>query len=1116
MRKLLSFLCVVAVASWLGSDRPRAQGAGAPILVVTQDSATANPFDSYLPEILRAEGINSFNTLDLESVDAGALTNVRLVILPEIPISPGSGAGQADTFINFVNGGGRLIAMRPDSDLYTVLGISAGGGSTTNGYTLIDQAGPGAGLQNVTLPFRGVADHYTLGTATRVAELYTDRTTSAARPAVVRTARTAAWAFDLALSTAFTRQGNPADAAAGDADADGTIRTNDIFFGPGKLDLDRVGTPHADVQMRLFTRVVNALLEDVQPLPRLWYFPGVNKSVMVATGDAHFATSPFDALLSHLSTSSTIEGVAPRMSIYFARYIDTTGLSIAAWRTAGHELGMHPYFQGEDPPFPAPAAPDYFSRGYDIAEEWFLGPIGPGLPIGPTARHHRVEWRGWVDPVPAMVDSGVRMDLSYYTWGRPMFITPGNPADQAHGFITGSGLPMKFVNASGGVQNVYQQVTSIVDEQLVNLGSAFDSSQNLDAPAALAVSQQMIDASLNGGYSAIATQFHVDHYLNFPQNKVWVDGTIDYARQRMPIMTTQRWLAFTEARAATTISNLSWTPATGLFAFTITVPAGAEAQPLMLPASFAGNPLARIRIDNQLVVPLPMTANGQAVYVVPVGPGARQVSVRYVPAGTAALSIADASGVEGNAGTAVVNLTVTLSQVAADDVSVTYSTSNGSATAPADYQSITGSVVIPEGATSGQAAVTINGDSSIEGNETVIVTLSNPLGAALGDSTATLTIVDDEPIVSVGDAYNTPYLTPLVIAAPGVLANDNAQGSPTMVAILTANVSNGTLSLAGTGGFSYTPNAGFVGVDSFSYRAETAVGPGNPVAVTITVAAPTTVQPPTGLRVSAMAGNLVTFRWNAPAIGPAAAGYLLEGGVVPAQPMVSLPTGLAAPILDIAAPSGSFYVRIRTLGAGGPSAPSNEILAHIGVPAPPSPPTGLQAISVGNTVHLAWTPTFGGGAPGGFVLDVGGTLAAAIPLPNLERVSFAGAPSGAYTLSLRAVNAGGSSAPGAAVPLAVPDACAGPPGPPTNLLAYVNAGTTFVVWDPPASGSPPTSYVVTVPGIGALPLAQRTISGPLPARHLVDQRAGHRPLRRERTGHADSLRALTPTSDRDC
>ncbi len=93
-----------------------------------------------------------------------------------------------------------------------------------------------------------------------MATLHASAAGAAVAPAIVRFGRTAAWSFDLARSTAYTRQGNPADAAAGDADADGTIRTNDIFFGPGKLDLDRVGTPHADVQMRLFTRVVNALL----------------------------------------------------------------------------------------------------------------------------------------------------------------------------------------------------------------------------------------------------------------------------------------------------------------------------------------------------------------------------------------------------------------------------------------------------------------------------------------------------------------------------------------------------------------------------------------------------------------------------------------------------------------------------------------------------------------------------------------------------------------------------------------------------------------------------------------------------------------------------------------
>ena len=540
----------------------------------------------------------------------------------------------------------------------------------------------------------------------------------------------------------------------------------------------------------------------------------------------------------------------------------------------------------------------------------------------------------------------------------------------------------------------------------------------------------------------------------------------------------------------------------------------------MLPASFAGNPLARVRIDGQTGGPpgddrerrSPSTSCRWAQ-----APAGRlgKSRVRYVPAGTAAVSIADASRVEGNAGTAVVNLTVTLSQVAADDVSVTYSTSNGSATAPADYQSITGSVVIPEGATSGQAAVTINGDVSIEGDETVIVTLSSPLGAALGDSTATLTIVDDEPIVSVADAYDTPYLTPLAVAGAGRagqrqrarIARPWSPSSP-------SNVSNGTLSLAADGAVHLHAERRVRRRRLVLLSRRDGGGPGNPVAVTISVAAPTTVQPPTGLRVSAMAGNLVTFRWNPPAIGPAAAGYLLEGGVVPAQPMVSLPTGLAAPILDIAAPSGSFYVRIRTLGAGGPSAPSNEILAHIGVPAPPSPPTGLQAISVGNTVHLAWTPTFGGGAPGGFMLDVGGTLAAAIPLPNLERVSFAGAPSGAYTLSLRAVNAGGSSAPGAAVPLAVPGClrrAARSADQPAGLrqrrhhlrrLGSAGLGQSALQLPGDRAGH-------RCPAAGPAD-DQRAAAG----RHLVDQRAGHRPLRRERTGHADSRRALTPTPGR--
>ena len=88
------------------------------------NGAAPNPFGTYLPEILRAEGLNSFNVIDLAALNAGALTNVRLVVLAETALT----GGQVTTLTNFVSGGGRLVAMNPDVALNGVLGIGNGAG----------------------------------------------------------------------------------------------------------------------------------------------------------------------------------------------------------------------------------------------------------------------------------------------------------------------------------------------------------------------------------------------------------------------------------------------------------------------------------------------------------------------------------------------------------------------------------------------------------------------------------------------------------------------------------------------------------------------------------------------------------------------------------------------------------------------------------------------------------------------------------------------------------------------------------------------------------------------------------------------------------------------------
>jgi hypothetical protein len=53
----------------------------------------------------------------------------------------------------------------------------------------------------------------------------------------------------------------------------------------------------------------------------------------------------------------------------------------------------------------------------------------------------------------------------------------------------------------------------------------------------------------------------------------------------------------------------------------------------------------------------------------------------------------------------------------------------------------------------------------------------------------------------------------------GVLANDLSVNGPFLAATLVSGPAHGTLSFGSNGGFTYTPNIGFVGEDTFTYRA---------------------------------------------------------------------------------------------------------------------------------------------------------------------------------------------------------------------------------------------------------------------------------------------------------
>ena len=78
--------------------------------------------------------------------------------------------------------------------------------------------------------------------------------------------------------------------------------------------------------------------------------------------------------------------------------------------------------------------------------------------------------------------------------------------------------------------------------------------------------------------------------------------------------------------------------------------------------------------------------------------------------------------------------------------------------------------------------------------------------------------------------------TPLVVDAPGVLANDVTAGDP-LTAVKDSDPTNGALALDTDGSFVYTPTQNWNGVDSFTYHANNGTADSNLAMVTITVTA---------------------------------------------------------------------------------------------------------------------------------------------------------------------------------------------------------------------------------------------------------------------------------------
>jgi hypothetical protein len=514
-----------------------AGGPGGSILIVTN---AANPFSTYYAEILLNEGLNQFSLKDTSSITAATLAAYDIVVLGQTPLSP----GQVTTLTDWVTAGGNLIAMRPDKQLAGLLGITDAGTTLSEGYILVNTAsGPGVGIVNQTIQFHGIADRYSLGSASTVATLYSAASASTPNPAVTLRAvganggQAAAFTFDLARSICLTRQGNPAWAAQ-DRDGLAPIRPNDLFYGPAAfdsqpnwVDFNKIAIPQADEQQRLLANMILSMNADKKLLPRFWYFPNGNKAVVVMTGDDHAndgTEGRFDQYLAYSSPSAVVnDWESVRSTSFIYPNTPISDAEAAAYNALGFDISLHLNTGCAD--YTLSSLNTFFSQQLAQFKTAF-----PSLPNPTTHRVHCFAWDGYTFLPEVELNYGIRLDVSYYYW-------PSNWVANRPGLFTGSGMPMRLATSQGNVIDVYEAATQMNDEAAQSYPFTVNT---------------LLDRALGseGYYGAFVALMHTD--VNpYPQS----DLIIQSAQSRdVPVISAKQLLTWLDGRNSSSIQSVVW------------------------------------------------------------------------------------------------------------------------------------------------------------------------------------------------------------------------------------------------------------------------------------------------------------------------------------------------------------------------------------------------------------------------------------------------------------------------------------------------------------------------------------------------------------------------------
>jgi hypothetical protein len=519
----------------------------APQIILIGRVNEAEDFGEYTRALLAMEGLG-VERIPLGEINAGTLPD-RIVLASDLPLTP----PEVEALRARAEAGARLIFLAPPPYVAEAFGFAPTYRADVDGFLRLRRAD----FPDDPLQFHALLRHLMPPPAAEMLAEVCDDTPDHAPtgvPAVVRLPVGAGEAifflYDLPRSIALTRQGDPRRAGLhGNRVAPGW-RAADMFA--GFLAPECAALPQADLQCHLLRDLLCAPLRPDEPgLPFLWYFPDDAPTVLLLSSDDDWSTPEQFAAL-----NDCLRRHRAQITYYLVEDTCVTPEQARAWSAEGATFSVHPNHR--EP------LPRTWCGTIEAHRQAFYARFG--AEPGPSVRNHAIPWVGYVEGARMNQTSGFRWDSNFFTC----------PPETRY-YMTGSGLPMPFVDVTGEVIPVWQMPAQFSDETTLAAGG-FPFSLNYTEAEGIEAVCSLLRANADGLHSLLCINTHPVSFATY-SGVMWDAVLAEAARWNIPRLSLEGFATFWERRAKITIHERR----DGSPAWEVTVPEASPDVAILVP-----------------------------------------------------------------------------------------------------------------------------------------------------------------------------------------------------------------------------------------------------------------------------------------------------------------------------------------------------------------------------------------------------------------------------------------------------------------------------------------------------------------------------------------------------